>query len=84
MKNLGIVRRLDALGRITLPKELRDVWQFEEGTPIEMFIEEDKVVLKKHVPTDLFTGKPDNLIEYQGKMVSHDTIRELLRIADLG
>lgn len=48
MKNLGIVRKLDELGRIVIPKELRDKYELEEGTEIEIYTEENKIILQKH------------------------------------
>jgi AbrB family looped-hinge helix DNA binding protein len=52
MKNTGIVRKLDELGRITLPIELRRNLGIEEGerAPLEIFVDEDRIVLKKHEP----------------------------------
>lgn len=83
MRSLGIVRKLDTLGRITLPKELRDAWECEEGTPFEIFIDEDKIILRKYAPSDIFTGEAEDLIEYQGKKVSRTSIRELMKIAGI-
>ena len=48
MKATGIVRRIDELGRIVIPKEIRRVLRIREGDPIEIFTEEDGVVLKKY------------------------------------
>jgi transcriptional pleiotropic regulator of transition state genes len=48
MKNTGIVRRVDQLGRVVLPKELRDVLGIEERTPLEIFTDGDTIILKKH------------------------------------
>ena len=71
MKNTGVVRRLDELGRITLPMELRKVFGIEE------------IILKKYAPTDIFTGDRDDLIEFHGKMVSKKSIEELAKKANL-
>lgn len=48
MKNTGIVRKLDDLGRITLPKEMRRVYGINIGDPIEIYSDEDMIVLKKY------------------------------------
>lgn len=50
MKSIGVVRKLDQLGRIVLPKELRDNLGFEENQPLEIYIKEDLIVLKKYKP----------------------------------
>ena len=48
MKNTGVVRRLDELGRITLPMELRKVFNIEERDSLEIYVEDDKIILKKY------------------------------------
>ena len=50
MKSIGVVRKLDQLGRIVLPKELRDNLEFEENQPLEIYIKEDLIILKKYKP----------------------------------
>lgn len=83
MKSTGIVRRLDELGRITLPIELRRTLDVNERDPLEIFVEKNKIILQKYEPTDIFTGTKDNLIEYQGKKVSRETIVELAKLAGI-
>ena len=83
MKATGIVRNLDNLGRVTLPIELRRSLNLELRDPGEIFVDGDNIVLKKYEPRDVFTGSNKDLIEYQGKMISKDTIRELAKLADL-
>lgn len=48
MKATGIVRKLDDLGRITLPKELRRTMEVNEGDPLEIYVEDEAIVLKKY------------------------------------
>ena len=50
MKSIGVVRKLDDLGRIVLPKELRDNLGFEENQPLEIYTKEDLIILKKYKP----------------------------------
>lgn len=50
MKNIGVVRKLDQLGRVVLPKELRDTMQIEEGQPLEIYTEGEIIMLKKYQP----------------------------------
>ena len=52
MKATGIVRKLDELGRITLPIELRRNLDVAERDPLEIFVDEDQIILKKYVPED--------------------------------
>ncbi|PES66959.1 transition state regulator Abh [Bacillus cereus] len=50
MKATGIIRKVDELGRIVIPKELRDVLGIQIKSPLEIFVEEDKVILQKYQP----------------------------------
>ena len=82
MKSTGIVRRLDELGRITLPIELRRNFDVNERDPLEIFVDDDKIILKKYNPADIFTGEDmDDLIDYKGKKVSRKSIIELAKLA---
>lgn len=83
MKSTGIVRKIDSLGRMVLPSELRANFNLKEGDALEIFTSNDMIVLKKYAPADIFTGEMDNLVEYRGKKVSVNTIKELARIAGL-
>ena len=67
MKSTGIVRKLDELGRITLPIELRRTLDVTERDPLEIYVEENRIVLQKYEPSDVFNGKKENLIDYCGK-----------------
>ena len=83
MKSTGIVRKLDELGRITLPIELRRNLDVNERDPLEIFVDDDKIILKKYNPSDIFTGEMDDLVEYKGKKVSKASILELCRLAGI-
>ncbi|HBA97964.1 MAG TPA: AbrB family transcriptional regulator [Lachnospiraceae bacterium] len=83
MKETGIVRKLDELGRITLPIELRRTLNLAERDSIEISTEEDRIVLKKYEPVDIFTGVNEDLIEYCGKKVSRKSILEMAKIAGI-
>ena len=83
MKSTGIVRKLDELGRITLPIELRRNLNVNERDPLEIFVDDDKIILKKYDPSDIFKGEMEDLVEYRGKKVSKKSILELARIAGL-
>ena len=92
MKSTGIVRKVDELGRIVLPIELRRTLDIVEKDAIEIYVDGASIILKKYEPTcilknsqpvDIFTGSNKDLIEYQGKMISKDTIRELAKLAGM-
>lgn len=83
MKGTGIVRKLDELGRITLPIELRRTLGVHERDALEIFVEEDRIILKKYEPTDIFSGSTEELYEYCGKKVSKESIVELAKLAGI-
>jgi transcriptional pleiotropic regulator of transition state genes len=83
MKSTGIVRKLDELGRITLPIELRRTLGIAERDPLEIYVDDDKIVLQKYEATDIFSGEKTDLIDYNGKKVSRNTIKELAKMAGL-
>lgn len=83
MKSTGIVRRLDDLGRITLPMELRRNLGIKEKDQLEIFTERDSIVLRKFESGDIFTGTTDDLILYHGKKVSKESIIEMAKIAGI-
>lgn len=61
MKATGIVRRLDELGRIVLPKELRRTMELREGDPVEIFVDSEGVFLRKYNPLPTFESNLENL-----------------------
>ncbi len=70
MKSLGIVRRIDHVGRIVLPKELRRLFDLTDNEDsLEIFVEDDKIILKKYAPACVFCNSADDVIDYMGKKV---------------
>ena len=77
MKNTGVVRRLDELGRITLPMELRKVFGIEERDSLEIYVEDDTIILKKFKKSCIFCNNDDNIIDFKGKNVCSECIAQL-------
>ncbi|WP_324730244.1 AbrB/MazE/SpoVT family DNA-binding domain-containing protein [Lysinibacillus fusiformis] len=73
MKSTGMVRKIDELGRVVIPKELRRTLGIDNQDPLEIFIDGEKVILKKYKPnmTCAVTGEvsDDNLVLLGGKLV---------------
>ena len=69
MKSTGIIRKVDELGRIVLPIELRRTLDIAERDELEIFMENDRIVLQKFEPACLFCGSSRALITYRGKNV---------------
>jgi len=83
MKFSGIVRKVDELGRIVLPIEIRRALNIEIRDSLEICADNNAIILRKYSPSDVFTGSTDNLIDYYGKNVSVDSIKEMAEIAGL-
>ncbi|MCI9541327.1 MAG: AbrB/MazE/SpoVT family DNA-binding domain-containing protein [Lachnospiraceae bacterium] len=83
MKDTGVIRKVDELGRFTLPMELRRKLNIEVGDPLEVFVDDESIILKKYVASDIFTGDTEDLIEFNGKKVSKKTILQLAKAAGL-
>jgi len=81
VKSTGIVRKVDELGRVVLPIELRRNLDINEKDALEIFVDEDRIILKKYEPADIFTGSMEDLIDYRGKKISKKTILEIVRVA---
>lgn len=69
MKSIGVVRKIDHLGRVVIPKELRRTLSIAEKDPLEIFIDKDMIVLRKYEPFCIFCTGNDVLKEYEGKHV---------------
>lgn len=83
MKSTGIVRKVDELGRVVLPIELRRNLDINEKDALEIFVDDEKIILKKYEPADIFNGSMEDLIDYKGKKISKSTIKELANLAGL-
>lgn len=77
MKSTGIVRRVDELGRIVLPIELRRTLDIREKDTLEIFVEGSHVVLKKYRPTCIFCDSARDISVFRGKNICPKCLREL-------
>lgn len=77
MKSTGIVRKVDELGRIVLPIELRRTLDIAEKDPMEIYMEGEAIVLRKFQPACVFCDSAKGIVNYRGKNVCSDCIRTL-------
>jgi transcriptional pleiotropic regulator of transition state genes len=79
MKSTGIVRKVDELGRIVIPKELRNVLEIDIRDPIEIFTQEDRIILKKYHAnlSCIFCGNADQVEFFKQKIVCLECIESL-------
>ncbi|PGE75615.1 AbrB/MazE/SpoVT family DNA-binding domain-containing protein [Bacillus toyonensis] len=83
MKNTGVARKVDELGRVVIPVELRRTLGIAEGTSLDFHVEGENIVLRKHEKSCLVTGKvsESNIELLDGRMfLSREGARELLDI----
>ncbi len=80
MKSTGIVRNIDELGRIVVPKEMRMKMGLANGDPVEIFVEGDKIVLEKYHQGCLFCGSVEDTSEYKEKRICKACLSELKAI----
>lgn len=74
IKSTGIVRRLDTLGRVVLPIEVRRLKDLEEKDPIEIYVDGDYILLKKYEPHCVFCEEKLSSIYFKGKPLCTDCI----------
>lgn len=77
MTSTGIVRRIDSVGRFVLPIELRRTLQIEDNDSLEIFVEDNTIVLKKYQPACIFCGNARDVSTYKGKNVCTECIDNL-------
>ena len=77
MKSTGIVRKVDELGRIVLPIEMRRTLDIAERDSLEIYVEGDSIILKKYQPACIFCGSSKDLVSFKGKNVCPDCIAGL-------
>lgn len=79
MRAVGIVRKVDELGRIVIPKELRNTMNITEGTPLEIFVNNaGEIVLRKYHPGCRFCGGMESLVSFSGEYVCQSCIDNLI------
>ena len=69
MKSTGIIRRMDELGRVVIPIEIRNQFNIAEKDPMEIYVDGSSIVLKKFEPNCIFCGNTKNLLEFNDKLI---------------
>ncbi len=77
MKSTGIVRKVDELGRIVLPIELRRTLDIAEKDSLEIYVDDDRIILRKYEPTCVFCGSSKDVISFKGKNICPNCLSEL-------
>lgn len=77
MKSTGIVRKIDNLGRIVLPSELRKKLNIEIKDAVEIYVSGDSIILKKYFPACVFCGEANDIISYRDKNICSNCLKEI-------
>lgn len=77
MRATGIVRKLDVLGRIVIPKELRTTLDLNETDPIEIFVEGNDIILRKYQPACIFCNDATDILQFGGKNICKSCIAKM-------
>jgi transcriptional pleiotropic regulator of transition state genes len=80
-KATGIVRKIDDLGRFTLPMELRRTLNIQDFDSLEVYVEGDRIILRKHEPACVFCGDADQVAQFKGKNICQSCLSMLTRDA---
>ena len=75
-----MVRPVDELGRIVLPKELRRSLSINPRDSVEIFTDGDRIVLQKYEPACIFCGNADHIVYYEGKRICSDCLAKIKSI----
>ena len=77
MKSIGIVRKVDELGRVVIPIELRRTLDIEEKDALEIYMDGDRIVLRKYEPSCVFCGEADEVVNFKGKNVCKHCLQDM-------
>ena len=84
MKHTGIIRRIDDLGRVVIPKEIRRTLNIREGDPLEIFTDNGSVTFKKYIPSNAYKSRIDQLkVEILGDPELHNRKDIVLKLAEV-
>lgn len=77
MKSTGIVRKVDELGRVVIPIELRRTLDIEEKDALEIYVDSDRIILRKYEPACVFCGSADEIVNFKGKNICQECLNSM-------
>ncbi|WP_435921856.1 AbrB/MazE/SpoVT family DNA-binding domain-containing protein [Paenibacillus sp. DYY-L-2] len=81
MKPAGVVRKVDQLGRIVLPKSLRKRYQMNEGDPVEILVQGDHIILERYRPKCVFCGSMEQVSDFKERFICGQCLLEMSRLS---
>jgi len=80
VKPAGVVRKVDQLGRIVLPKSLRKRYQMNEGDPVEILVQGDHIILERYRPRCVFCGSMEEVREFKERYLCASCIQDMSQL----
>ena len=77
MKSTGVVRKVDELGRIVLPISIRQTMDIKEKDPLEIFTDENRIILQKYQPCCVFCSNADRVVYFNNKRICQDCLEKI-------
>ncbi len=82
MKSTGIVRKVDELGRVVIPIEIRTKFNIAERDPLEIYVDGSSIILKKFEPNCIFCGNTKDLVPYKDKLICSKCAKQICNLID--
>lgn len=79
LKSTGIVRKVDELGRVVIPIELRRTLGISEKDALEIYVDGERIILKKYEPACIFCGNAEKVTHFRGKIICSDCLSDMPR-----
>lgn len=80
LKSTGIVRKVDELGRVVIPIELRRTLGISEKDALEIYVDGERIILKKYEPACIFCGNAEKVTHFKGKIICSECLTEMPRV----
>lgn len=77
MKSTGVVRKVDELGRIVLPISIRQTMDINEKDPLEIFTDDNRIILQKYHPACVFCNNADRIVYFNNKRICRDCLEKI-------
>ena len=82
MKSTGIIRKMDELGRVVIPIEIRNQFNIAEKDPVEIYVDGSSIVIKKYEPNCIFCGNTESLINYNDKLICEECSKKISKLVE--
>lgn len=83
MKSTGMVRKVDGLGRVVIPIELRRTLGVEVKDALEIYVDKEKIVLKKYEPACLFCSNADDVKHFKGRLICQECLEDMETLREI-